>query len=343
VDTIVGVCAGVGLVVVVDGCGASALGPGRALTGGHGGKSGGAGCLASVARVQCASYDACAAPSPLRPSSSTRTPPVLSSYDGTDTLIMPSADDHAGPMFDMPASHPLDGPGALDPLQLLVHADHLAHGGTGGGPLPKQEDAADWAALSASLWAAAEHGGDYALDAHAQPLPMKPHPAHDAPMPFDALDLDLGLAPGFGFDPFALDLSAADFPLHAPAHAYGPPTPLDAAFSFGPGLAPAPPARRLSVTSSASSSGASLSPVLEHASVSSASSVHGNSPAAPAPAPRAHDELAALVRQLVGDAGAAFGLAGAAAPHGFDGTLRARVCPVPPRADAATLQRCRRS
>jgi hypothetical protein len=154
------------------------------------------------------------------------------------------------------ATMPLD---PTDPLALMLHADELV------APPPDSEP--DWAALSAALWAAE----------HKQPQPMLGFP----PLDGGAFDFDYGLgAMDMVIDPSALGTDG--FYVPEPLGPY----PFD---TLGP--AGELPARRLSVTSSSSSSGASLSPVMNAASVTP-------SPQAPVGGGMNPDSFAALIKTL---------------------------------------------
>ena len=166
-----------------------------------------------------------------------------------------------------------------DPLNLLLHNHQDPTQQLDGSIQP------DWAQLSASLWASAAHA---VQEEHGKPASL-----FDFSSP---LDFDMTFDPAMAVDPSALQLNA-----YASYASATPHTPLDGllgqhSFPFTPSPgAPldAPPiGRRLSITSSASSSGASLSPVLDNASIGSSSASSHNGDSA--------DDLAARVAQLAG-------------------------------------------
>lgn len=134
-----------------------------------------------------------------------------------------------------------------DPLALLLHADAL---------VAPPDGEPDWVALSAALWAAE----------HADQAKAAPFPALDGDFDFDydlgGMAVDPSVDPFFAQEPYGFDTLGG----------------LDTDMLTG---------RRMSVGSSSSSSGASLSPVLNPAT------------AAPSPAaPMNTDSFAALIKTL---------------------------------------------
>jgi hypothetical protein len=190
--------------------------------------------------------------------------------------------------------HSAPGPMALDPadpLSLLLHADALV----APSHAPPADGEPDWAALSAALWAA-EH----------EPKPLAAAADSSSAAPFADLDFDFDLGLRAMDAAMAVDPAALHTGLPDPVGAFYPAapdampqTPLDAfvggaTYPFDT-LSPASvhqPGRRLSVTSSSSSSGASLSPVMDPASI--AGSTTGSSP----PATMTADDFAAFIRTL---------------------------------------------
>jgi hypothetical protein len=210
-----------------------------------------------------------------------------------------------------------------DPLNLLIHNSHFGPSAADLSSSASNIDNAhpDWAALSAALLAsasasdghAAMHGGDgHTGSAKHGDL---------AQAPFDfafPIDFDVEFDAAMAVDPSALQfsndptLSDLPFPTNATSYssstpdfsAFGsapdPQTPLDSAFfghdqfPFTPLQGHQPAQRRLSQSSAASSSGASLSPAPGHAHASSspsvASSHTGDSP----------EDIVARVAQLAG-------------------------------------------
>jgi hypothetical protein len=192
---------------------------------------------------------------------------------------------------------------AFDPADpLLLAALHGAHSQTGGGDGSNNVQP-DWAALSAALWAT-EHDANMNSKAQQQ---------YTAPTFADIdLDFDLGLAGMDGMGAMGMYVDPTSFQAGPDSlYMYGghptqmemPTTPVDSMLPTDhlmPNTAnsgnPLATGRRLSVTSSSSSSGASLSPILDHASIGS---VSGNSP--PPPPMMASDDFAAFIRTLSSD------------------------------------------